>query len=91
MESCTMSPLRMQVTVHAAANYYKNVGDGIWIWGVRGGWGASDLDYVHHWERSAHGCGLRCKDELSTPQAIGQMANKHVYAFVFQKMPFLGG
>ena len=31
------------------------------------------------------------KDELSTSQATGQMANTRVYAFIFQKMPFLGG
>ena len=30
------------------------------------------------------------KDELSTGQATGQMANKRGYAFIFQKMPFLG-
>ena len=31
------------------------------------------------------------KGELSTGQATGQMANKRVYAFIFQKMPFGGG
>ena len=31
------------------------------------------------------------KDELSTGQATGQMANKRVYAFIFQKMLLLGG
>ena len=31
------------------------------------------------------------KHELSTGLATGQMANKCVYAFIFRKMPFLGG
>ena len=41
-----------------------------------------------HSEYVVHGGG---KHELSTGQATGQMANKHVYAFIFRKMPFLGG
>ena len=35
----------------------------------------------------------RCvpKDELSIGQATGQMTNERVYAFIFGKVPFLGG
>ena len=31
------------------------------------------------------------KHELRTGQAVGQLLSKHVYPFIFQKMPFLGG
>ena len=36
-------------------------------------------------------CRFNLKDELSTGQATGQMANKRVHAFIFQKIPFFGG